>query len=116
MLATKYASYYGIAPQQDNETDAAFRDRVSGALRDMGHIIEAHEAFRDERYEQSGHVMTGVFGALAQALQGVDYHRTGASQVGDDIAAGTIIESRKPKMTPEEALFMVTLFGKEGAR
>ena len=113
MLATEYASYYKIDPQQDNETDAAFRDRVSGALRDMGHIIEAHEAFRDERYEQSDDVMTGVFGALAQAIQGIDYRRTGSHQVGDDIAAGTVLKYQKPKMTQEEAQLAVALFGKQ---
>ena len=112
MLATEYASCYKIAPQESNETDSAFRHRVSGALCAMGHIIEAHEAFRDERYEQSEDVMTGVTGALVQALQGVDYGSRGPPQVGDDIAAGTLLNSKKPRMTPDMALLRVTMFGR----
>jgi len=114
MLATDYANYYKIAPQGDTETDSAFRHRVSGELRDAGHVTEAHEAHCDERYEQSENVMTGVMGAMAQALQGVDYGSTGASQVGDDIAAGILSKSTRPQMTPDMALLMVELFG--GAR
>jgi hypothetical protein len=95
MLATEYARYYGVEEQRENESDMAFRGRVSTALRDMGHIIEAHEAYQDERYEDSDSVMTGLFGAMAQALQGTRY---GGDPVGNDIAAGTLVRHR---MSPE---------------
>lgn len=93
MLATEYAKYYRIREQQSGEDDYTFRHRIAGALRDMGKIIEAHEAQRDERIEQSNDVMTGVMGAMAMALQGIDYHISGEQQVGCDIAAGGIIQN-----------------------
>jgi hypothetical protein len=112
MLATEYAEFYGIEPQGDDESDHAFRCRVAGALRDMGHIIEAHEAQQDKRYEDSQDVMTGVIGAIAQALQGVDYGSAGEQQIGDDIAAGVITQSDELEdVSPEVALLMIQLFG-----
>ena len=110
MLATEYAQYYKITLQQEGETDEAFRRRVAGALRDMGCIIEAHEAANDARYEDDDNVMTGIVGALAQAMQGIDYRSKGERQIGNDFAAGTLVQNPKPKMSPEEALLMVTLF------
>lgn len=112
MLATEYAKYYELDPQGENESDLDFRDRISGTLRDMGHIIEAHEVHHNERYEQSDDVMTGVIGAVTQALQGVDYGSRGSQQVGDDIAAGAVTRYRKEQMSPEMALLMIELFGK----
>lgn len=111
MLATEYANYYKIDPQGKDESDLDFKYRVSGKLRDMGHIVEAHEAFRDERYEQSDDVMTGVMGAMAQALHG-DYGRSGSTQVGDDIAVGHVVKNPRSEMAPEMALLMIELFGK----
>lgn len=95
MLATDYAKYYNIAPQGKDESDSAFRGRVSGELRDAGHIIEAHEVFNDERYEQSDNVMSGIIGAMAQALQGVNYGSKGEHQVGDDFACGEYVKHHK---------------------
>ena len=95
MLATEYAEYYGVEAQREGESDAAFRGRVSTALRNGGHVIEAHEAYQDERYENSDSVMTGLFGAISQALQGTQY---GGDPVGNDLAAGVVIRHR---MSPE---------------
>lgn len=111
MLATEYAEFYSIKAQQEGERNLAFRGRVAGALRNMGKIIEAHEAQQDARYESSDKVMTGFFGALAQALHG-DYGSTGESQIGDDIAAGIVVQKPQPEMSPEMALALVALFGK----
>jgi|SRR3990167_5147979 len=111
VLATEYAKYHGIEAQRKSESDIAFRGRVSGALRDAGHLIEAHEAYQDARYEESANVMTVITGALAQALQGVDYGSTGERQIGDDLAAGYVIQNPRPRMSPEEVLLMIALFG-----
>ncbi len=114
MLATEYAGYYNIAPQGEGESDIAFRHRVAGALRDAGHIIEAHEAQQDKRYDADGGdmVMAGIAGALVMALQGKDYGRTGATRIGDEIAAGIVATApQKPKMSPEEVMLMLAMFG-----
>ena len=111
MLATEYADYYKIEAQRDGESDMAFRERVAGVLRDKGHIIEAHEAYQDERYESSDNVMAGVMGAVAQAFQGVDYGSRGNRQIGDDIAAGIITQHPEEKLDPMTAMMMVALFG-----
>jgi hypothetical protein len=47
MLATKYAEYYEIEAQHENEDNVSFRKRVASALREMGHIIEAHEVYTE---------------------------------------------------------------------
>ncbi len=54
LLATDYAEWYKIAPQAEGEPDRAFQSRVAGALRDMGNVIEAHEAQSNSRYEDGG--------------------------------------------------------------
>lgn len=95
MLATEYAKYYGVEEQREGESDMAFRGRVSTALRDMGHVIEAHEAYQDERYEDSDSVVTGLFGVMAQALQGTRY---GGDLMGNDIVAGILV---RHQMSPE---------------
>lgn len=95
MLATEYAEYYGIDPQGAEESDPAFRERVAGALRAKGKLIEAHEAFQDARYEDSDDVMGGIIGALAQALGGVDYGMDDVRKIEDDIATGQIESLRK---------------------
>lgn len=100
MLATDYAKYYGIAPQGDDETDSAFRGRVSGILRGQGRIIEAHEAHNDKRYDDSENAMTGIMGAVAGALYGTDYGSRGERQVGDDIAIGALVRYPKPEPDP----------------
>lgn len=108
MLATEYAEYYEIEAQGDDEPDTTFRNRVANVLRESGRLIEAHEAYQDERYEQSDNVMGGVIGAVAQALQGTNYS---GDQIGNDIAAGVVARDNRPKVPPEMALLMVALFG-----
>lgn len=110
MLATEYAEYYGINPQGEGETDEAFRCRVAGELRDLGRIIEAHEAHQDASYDQNDDVMTGIIGALAQTMQGRNYERSGSRQVGDDIAAGIVARNPKNDIDPMAALLAVLMF------
>jgi hypothetical protein len=104
MIATEYAKLYNIEPQQEGESDLAFRSRVAGALRKHGLLVEAHEAYSDAYFDQSDGVMTGLVGAAAQAMQGVDYGKDGQQQVGDDIAAGYLVEHPKPK---DDALLLL---------
>ena len=110
MLATEYARYYKIEPQGKDESDHDFRGRVSGILRDMGNIIEAHEAFEDARYEDSVNVMTGVMGAVGQAHQNKHYGRSGERQVDDDFAAGVCLQVEKENSMV--ALFTALLCGR----
>lgn len=55
MEGTEYtkqrAEWYKVSLQGKDETDQAFRERVSGSLRDMGHTIEAHEAYHNCLYD-----------------------------------------------------------------
>lgn len=113
MLATQYARWYDIPPQAEGESDSAFTSRVSGALRDAGHIIEAHEVHTNKRYDEEGSsAMDGILGAVAMALRGVDYGRKGSALVGDEIAAGIVKQSPEPKrMSPEEVMLAMLLFG-----
>jgi hypothetical protein len=80
----------------------------------MGHLIEAHEALQNARWddpEKGGDVTSGITGALAQALQGRDYHVHGERQIGCDIAAGMYVLHKKPDPSAESLLLMVALFG-----
>ena len=89
------ADWHRVAPQAEGENESAFKHRVSAELRAQGHMIEAHEAFNNCRYddpEDSG-PMTGILGGVAQAMQGNPYHSGKESQVGDDIAAGIFSQS-----------------------
>lgn len=110
-VTTNHAQCFGLDPQAEGESDSAFRHRIAGKLRDMGHIIEAHEAQQDRRYDDldqsgTGSVLDGVYGAMAQALQGNPYRaRDGVDQVGLDIAAGVV--SRAPKPDPAAMLMML---------
>ena len=105
---------YGLPPQGAEESDYDFRQRVAGQLRDMGHIIEAHEAQQNARWddpERGGDVTAGLTGAVAQALHGVDYRVKGEQQVGADIAAGMLIRHKKPDPSPAEMMLMLAMFG-----
>ena len=95
MLATEYAEYYEIEPQREGESDRDFRGRVATALRQAGHLVEAHEAYQNERHETSNDVMTGLFGAVAQALSGTHYW---GDPIGNDLAAGGLV---RYQMSPE---------------
>ena len=105
---------YKLPPQGADESDYNFRHRVAGQLRDMGKLIEAHEAQQDARWDddsKGGDVQAGIMGAVAQALQGVDYHVRGEQQVGCDIAAGMYLKHKKPDPSPEAMMLMLQMFG-----
>ncbi len=114
MLATEYAKWYEIEPQKEGESDSAFRDRVSGALRDAGRIIEAHEVAQDKRYDagDGDMVRTGIMGAMAMALQEKSYGRTGSTLVDDEIAAGVVANAKPKNSDPMMALLAMMLFDK----
>ena len=97
MLATEYAQWHGIEKQGENESDTAFQSRVSGALRDAGNIIEAHEVAQNKRFDAEGSdmVRSGIMGAVAMAISNTNYGRSGSSLVGDEIAAGVVAGAKK---------------------
>lgn len=109
-IATEYAKIWKLESQKEGESDADFRGRVADALRDAGSIIEAHEAFNNERYEEGDDVMTGIIGAAAQALQGRNYGSTGERKFDDDFATGTIVQAPKDD-NAAMALLAVLLLG-----
>lgn len=112
MLATQYAEWYNITPQAEGESDENFKHRVAGALRDAGQIIEAHEVQADARWDGEGSTaITGIAGAMAMALQGIDYGRTGSTRVGDEMAAGVIATSRASKPSADELLLTIMMRG-----
>lgn len=95
MLATDYAGYYNLAPQGETESDIDFRKRVASHLRRDGKVVEAHEVYHDARWDNNGNVLTGVLGAVAQAMQGTRY---GGNPLDNDIVAGEFV---KYQMSPE---------------
>jgi len=57
--------------------------------------------------------MTGIMGAMAQALQGRNYGaKTGSEQVGDDIASGIVSQAPKDDSSGLFALFTILLSDK----
>lgn len=110
---TQRAEWFGLDPQRPDETEIKFKERISSALREKGHIIEAHEACHNQLYDDaSGGEMsprTGIMGAMAQQLYGRSYSQNGANQIGDDIAVGTIVNNPRPEMSPEMALIAILL-------
>lgn len=104
-----HAQSFGLPPQGENESDGAFRERISGSLREMGRSIEAHEAYQNSRYEDSADVMTGVLGAMARVLEGTDNGWNGSNDVGDDIAAGTLVRNPEQEY-PADYLLLMTMF------
>lgn len=113
-ITTQRAKEFELAPQGENESDQSFRERVAGELRDQGHLMEAHEAYNNCLYDDpNGNAMTGIIGAIAQQMQGINYGSAGNRQIGDDIAAGelTLKSHNEPPMAPDMALLMISLFG-----
>lgn len=108
-IATEYAKIFKIEAKKDEESEADFRGRVAGILRNQNHLIEAHEALNNERYEESNDVMTGIMGAAAMALQGKDYGSEGEHLIDDEFAAGTIVQA--PKKDEEALLLLALLMG-----
>lgn len=85
------ARYLGLSEQQDGESDRDFRIRVADVLRGKGRLIESQEILVGRRFDDPanppvgvlGNPLTGVAGALAQAMQGIDYRNA-----EDDAVAG----------------------------
>jgi len=113
-LARQYGEHYEI-PQQKDELDSAYRSRVAGELRRQGNVIEAHEVFSGRRHDDPNQgptgPMAGIFGAVAQAMQGREYSPDDPERrISNDIAAGVIV--RSPPDPTKEAIS--TLFGALG--
>jgi len=112
-ITQQRAKEAGIPAQGEHESDDEFKNRVSGALRDMGHIIEAHEAFTDMLYDDPNQgplgPMTGIIGASAKALHHIDYGSSGNKAVGDDIAAGIVSQTPKEEIDPLAAMLIMAM-------
>lgn len=98
-LANQYADYLGLKQNKD-EGDDAFKSRVAGELRKQGRTIEAHEAYSGRHYDDPDQEltgpMTGILGAVAQAMQGKQYSPNNPENpIGDDIAAGVVVKEGK---------------------
>lgn len=102
MLATEYAEYYEIEAQREGESDMDFRLRIASTLREKGHIIEASEAYHDQRYEESDTVVSALFGEVGRAMGKVpQYSKPGThSDEGDKVAAGTILRHKEDNPDP----------------
>src|SRR3989339_1529281 len=76
---------HNIDPQQEGESNADFRLRVSGELRGKRRIIEAHEAYQNALFDSGNEMLEyGLLGAVSQLLGGEQYSRDPVEQVGDD--------------------------------
>lgn len=94
-ITAQRAREFGIPGQGADEADDAFKMRVSGALRQMDHPIEAHEAFQDALYDDPSHPMTltGILGYTARTMQGHPESGDHQREVGHDIAAGVVAQT-----------------------
>ena len=111
-ITTQRQAEFGLPPQGRSETDTAFRHRIAGALRQAGHLVEAHEAQQNCLYDDPANPMPmlGIAGALAQALQGRVYSpHNGVNQVGDDIAAGGYVVCAPSKESKAQLLLLLML-------
>ena len=111
------ANIVGLKRDKD-ESVSAFRSRVAGALRAKGHIIEAHEALSGKLYDdpEQGPLgpITGIFGAVAQAMQDKSYSKDPEQKVGDDLAVGALVRAGED---PTKAMFasLLSLHGPEAS-
>ena len=55
--------------------------------------------------------MTGIIGAVAQAMQGKHYGSSGVRQIGDDFAVGTLVQNPEPERDPLVAMLAMLMFG-----
>lgn len=102
-ITEERAKEFGIQQQRENETHSAFRYRVSERLRQMGYIIEAHEAQTDHLYDDpNGNAMIGITGAVAKSIQRKHYP---GSEVATDIAAGVVVS--EPENPLRDALLLL---------
>lgn len=119
-ITAQRARDFKLMPQGKNENDYNFRDRIAGELREMGHLIEAHEALQNRLYddpEAGTSVVDGVMGAMAQTMSGVNYRaRDGEQQCGFDMAAGALVRHSRPpeerKLESAMLLLLVDAFGR----
>ena len=100
-ITNQRAREYDLPPQEESESDNAFRARIAAALRDKGLLIEAHEAMCDRLYDDPGKGLmddptVGITGAVAQVWLGVNYHVSGDKQVACDVVAGHVAKAPKP--------------------
>lgn len=115
-IATEYAQIYQIEAQKEGKSDADFRGRVAGAIRDKGDSIEAHEAFNNELYDESEDVMTSLIGVATQALQNKNYGSTGERQIDDDFAAGVLVQAPKKEIGLAELMLTIAAFDSKPIR
>lgn len=107
-IAQQYASHYNLEPKGDQESNARFRERVADHVRKQGLYVDAHEVlnncYHDEKREgeDANPVVTGVTGVCALGLNGTLGRR--ATTVGDDIAAGVVVQNHDPDR--DEALIL----------
>lgn len=108
------ARRHELPPKAKDETATAFRQRISGLLRDAGHIIEAHEAYQNDFYDSpaSGGAMNGILGSVAMAMQGVDYGSSGRARVEDERVAGLYTKTKKPDDPNYMAALLMAMFMK----
>jgi len=92
-ITQQRAEEFGIEGQGPDESDRAFRMRVSGELRRRGYLIEAHEAYQNALFDTDDGVATGILGGVAQEMAGIDYHTSPEGAIGDDIASGKLVKS-----------------------
>ncbi len=116
-FTAELAKYHKIDPQGSDESESAFKHRVSGALREMGHLIEAHEAFHNQRYDEEGggalNPMVGLLGAAALASAGRDFGGSGTSRIGDEMMAGVI--AKEPRRSDDSAAMMMLAIAMMGS-
>lgn len=119
-LATNNAEYYGIPPQNEGETNTAFRSRVSGALRGKGMFIEAHESYNNRYHDEpdaTGECPTavGILGAVASVMHPENHigkTLDDERNIGDDVALGSYIKHRKsPDVESMELQILLTMLG-----
>ena len=103
-----YAKKFGAIRASD-EAEDSFRLRVAALCRQSGLLIEATEMEFNERYERSETVQTAIVGNLARKLQGIEDRNS----VGDDLAAGFLVQNPKPirSISPDLAVLFIQLFG-----
>lgn len=114
------AECLGLPGQRDGENERDFRIRIAAALRANGSFIEAQEILTGRRYDdpgnppigQLGNPLTGVAGAIAGALEGIDYGGSDEQRVEDDAALGAIALS-KPDPAREAIARAFDLLGPE---
>lgn len=108
-IATMYVGHYGIEPQAEGESNAAFRSRVADVLRRKGLVIDAHEVYVNRYHDEKtddplDSAMTGITGAVALALSGQN-----SVDMGHDFAAGVYVKTPQRSPEADNALVMLAM-------